>query len=250
MAFLFKFVLFVIELGGRIQSQIIQNVVASLILRFTQYCIWGAKMFEELIEELFFRYKDRAVKSRPLIVAIDGLGGAGKTTLVKNIENELKNKCTVSVIHIDDHIVESNKRYNTGSDEWYEYYYLQWDIEIIRDDLLRKIHNNYTELNLPFYDKFYDRTVLKNITIASDSIVLIEGVFLLREEWGTFYDYTIFVDCPREIRYERVLNRDSYIGDYRARLSKYKKRYWPGEEYYLKTENPIKKADKIFYVTL
>lgn len=203
-----------------------------------------------MIEELLYRYKIRTVKNRPLIVAVDGLGGAGKTTLVKNIENELKNICTISVIHIDDHIEENNERYNTGYDEWYEYYYLQWNIEKIRDDLLKKIHNNYTELILPFYDKFYDRTTLNKITIASDSIVLVEGVFLQRKEWKIYYDYTIFVDCPREIRYERVINRDLYIGDYQARLNKYKKRYWLGEEYYLRTENPTKKADKIYCATL
>ncbi|MFJ7950304.1 uridine kinase [Lysinibacillus sp. NPDC096418] len=95
-------------------------------------------MFKEVIEELLYRYKMRTVKNRPLIVAVDGLGGAGKTTLVKNIENELKNICTISVIHIDDYIEENNERYNTGYDEWYEYYYLQWNIEKIRDDLLKK----------------------------------------------------------------------------------------------------------------
>lgn len=207
-------------------------------------------MFKDVIGDLLFQYKGRACKKRPLIVAIDGLGGAGKTTLVKNIKNELKSKCAVSVIHIDDHIVERDKRYNTGYSEWFEYYYLQWDIEKIRDDLLKKIHNNTLELMLPFYDKSYDTTILNKITIASNSIVLIEGVFLQRKEWKAFYDYKIFIDCPKEIRYERVLNRDLYIGDYQARLNKYKNRYWLGEEYYLKIENPMKQADKIFYVTL
>ncbi len=51
---------------------------------------------------------------RPFIVAIDGLGGAGKTTFVKELVSMLENACTIHVLHIDDYIVESEKRYNTG----------------------------------------------------------------------------------------------------------------------------------------
>ena len=43
------------------------------------------------------------------------------------------------IFHIDDHIVERNKRYHTGYEEWYEHYYLQWDIEWLR----RKFFKSY-----------------------------------------------------------------------------------------------------------
>ncbi len=43
------------------------------------------------------------------------------------------------IFHIDDHIVERNKRYNTGFEEWYEYYYLQWDIEWLRQKFFQKL---------------------------------------------------------------------------------------------------------------
>lgn len=58
---------------------------------------------------------------RPFIVAVDGLGGAGKTTLVQQLKHDLNGIVT---IHIDDHIVERKKRYHTGHDEWFEYYQL------------------------------------------------------------------------------------------------------------------------------
>jgi uridine kinase len=199
----------------------------------------------KIVNELFHLLNTRSFKERPFIVAIDGLSGAGKTTMVKELEDGLKSKCDVTIIHMDDHIVENNKRYNTGYDEWYEYYYLQWDIELIKNELLKKIHSNFTNFPLPYYDKDSNNTTVKEITISTDSIILIEGIFLQRKEWKTFYDYIIFLDCPKEIRYERVLNRDLYIGDFQTRLNKYKRRYWLGEEHYLKIENPIEKADKI-----
>lgn len=178
-------------------------------------------------------------------MAIDGLGGAGKTTFVNMLEDGLKRICPINVIHIDDHIVESNKRYNTGFAEWYEYYYLQWDIELIKNDILNKLHCNYTEILLPVFDSSTNLITNRKMSIAADSILLIEGIFLQRHEWRRFYDYTLFLECSRTIREERVLSRDSYIGDLQARIDKYNRRYWQAEVYYMKKENPIQKADKI-----
>ena len=56
----------------------------------------------------------------------------------------------------------------------------------------------------------------------------------------------IFLDCPREVRYERVLQGDAYIGDVAERLKKYQERYWLAEEYYLKKQVPLEMAHSIF----
>ncbi|QOV12797.1 kinase [Viridibacillus arvi] len=199
---------------------------------------------KELAEKILLQFATRTFKERPLIVAIDGLSGAGKTTLVKKLEQELNNNnSSVVIIHIDDHIEKKHKRYETGHEEWYEYYYLQWDIKMLTTSLFEGLKSNKKNITLQYYDKSTDTISAKQISVAVDSIILIEGIFLQRKEWREFYDYTIFLDCPRELRYERVLNRDSYIGDKQAILLKYKRRYWLGEEHYLYTDNPIKNAD-------
>ncbi|WP_047986408.1 kinase [Ornithinibacillus californiensis] len=199
----------------------------------------------ELASEIVYKFNKRSNIGRSYIIAFDGLSGAGKTTLVNKLDSLLKQKCNVVVIHMDDHIEKRSARYNTGHEEWYEYYYLQWDTEILKDEIFRSIHNGNTKLTLPYYEKSSDKNYAKNISVPLNSIVLIEGIFLQRKEWKAYYDYTIFIDCPREIRYERVLNRDSYIGDKQAILDKYKRRYWLGEEYYLRTVNPMENANKI-----
>ncbi len=39
------------------------------------------------------------------------------------------------------------------------------------------------------------------------------------------------------------------LGDYQARLGKYKRRYWLAEDYYLNEEKPTENADYIYSVT-
>jgi uridine kinase len=196
---------------------------------------------EHIKQHIVAQHKKHHVK-RPFIIAIDGLGGAGKTTFVNELKNRLKN---ILVIHIDDHIVERSKRYDTGHEQWYEYYQLQWDTVYLEEQLYKRIHQNDEHLYLPFYNKNQDTCTNKTIHLSPDHIVLIEGVFLLREEWKHYYDFIIFLDCPKEIRYERVLERDTYIGNVTERLKKYQERYWIAEDYYLTKQSPLKLAHSV-----
>jgi len=82
--------------------------------------------------------------------------------------------------------------------------------------------------------------------LPANSILLVEGIFLQREAWRAYFDYVIYLNCPREIREQRTLKRDTYIGDLAARLHKYETRYWPAEAYYLHTIKPIENADLIY----
>ncbi|MGG2113965.1 uridine kinase [Lysinibacillus pakistanensis] len=199
-------------------------------------------------EEIIQRFKWRTATDRPFIVAIDGLGGAGKSTIAHHLVEELQSICTVTLIHIDNHIVERCKRYDTGHEEWFEYYYLQWDIESLKNNLFLPLHNRALHLYLPFYNRHTDTICERDMNIEANSIFIIEGIFLMRHEWRSFYDYRLFIDCPSTIREERVLQRDVYIGDFITRLHKYKKRYWPAEKYYLTKENPLAVVDSVYEV--
>ncbi|CAN7513305.1 kinase [Rossellomorea sp. LjRoot5] len=195
---------------------------------------------------LFSHYQQHQLKHRPFIVGIDGLGGSGKTTLALNVKQEfMLAKYDAVILHMDNYIVEKSERYGTGNEEWYEYYALQWNIEQLRKELFQRLHRGSDSITLPFYESSADSVVSKPIQLEGVKVVLIEGVFLQRKEWRDFFDYVIFLDCPPELRTERVIVRDTYLGDEQARVEKYKRRYWLAEDHYLLHANPAGQADYI-----
>ena len=170
------------------------------------------------------------------ILGIDGLSRSGKTTLVKHLSQMLtEEKIPFYVFHIDDHIVERNRRYNTGHEEWFEYYQLQWDVKGLSDQLFKKIKESQS-FSLSFYQDESDKQLTKQINLPNTCVVIIEGVFLQRKEWRKYFDFLVYLDCPREKRFLRE------SANTQKNIANFEKRYWKAEEFYLETECPMEKA--------
>ncbi|WP_456271022.1 kinase [Bacillus sp. AK031] len=195
---------------------------------------------EEYSNTLLNLIKEKKTGNR-FLFGIDGLSRSGKTTLTKKFCGLLKeNNIPHSVFHIDDHIVTRKDRYNTGRDEWFEYYFLQWDLHEIRQHFFENLILS-RKFDLNFYDNETDTHSPKTIELPDDCIIVVEGVFLQRQEWRDYFDYVVFLDCPRDIRFDRESDEAQQL------LDKFEKRYWKAEEFYQKAVSPKQKADLVLH---
>lgn len=178
-------------------------------------------------------------QNKRFILGIDGLSRSGKTTLTNMLLSMLYEREIEGIaIHLDDHIVERSKRYNTGCEEWYEYYYLQWDIEWLRKTLFENlIHSE--EIEMPYYDNEKDQYNDKTLNLADKEIIIVEGIFLQREEWKSYLDYTVFIDCPRDVRFGRENSQTQ------ENIEKFRNRYWKAEDFYMEKLRPEEKANLV-----
>ncbi|OGK29522.1 hypothetical protein A3B02_02245 [Candidatus Roizmanbacteria bacterium RIFCSPLOWO2_01_FULL_42_14] len=97
----------------------------------------------------------------------------------------------------------------------------------------------------PNIQRLIEKVISPLITNSKKAeIVILEGVFALREKLLAYYDYKIWVDCPKEIGFERGLKRDIALNG--IDNSDRWRDYWlPKEEEYIASENPHAKADVV-----
>lgn len=197
---------------------------------------------ENLINKILEIYNNTT-----LIIGIDGLGGAGKSTISSKISDTLNQKgYNTIVLHIDDFIHPKSVRYNSNYPEWECYYNLQWRYDYLIDNIINPIRNgNNFNKQIELYNKENDTYILQKFDIPKDSIIIVEGVFLQRKELKNCFDYIIYMDIPENIRLNRVLKRDLYIGNKQQIIDKYNNRYFPAQDYYLKECQPKQNANYI-----
>ena len=132
------------------------------------------------------------------VVAIDGRCGAGKSTL----SDKLKQLYDFDVIHLDDFFLPFNLRTNKRLDEvggnvHYERFFEQ---------VVTKIKERE-----PFsYQRFDCQTggFTDKINISCKKLIIVEGVYSMREEFRDVYDLSIFLEIDNNLQEQRIINRN------------------------------------------
>lgn len=188
----------------------------------------------------------------PVRVAIDGVDGAGKTTLADELAPLIR-KYDHPVIRasVDGFHNPKAIRYRRGTDSAEGYYRDSFDYEVILRDLLVPLG--------PGGDQRYRRVAFNHhkdavdyetwIEAPSNAVLLFDGVFLLRPELIQYWDFSIFLDVDFRISVPRAVQRDISNGDQRwnAKIlqARYERRYVPGQRLYFREARPQEQASII-----
>lgn len=153
----------------------------------------------------------------PLFVAIDGRAGSGKSTLAKNLAEKLGN---TTIIHMDD-----------------------FGYPVERDRLLEQVILPLTQQKQTQYQRYewQTKSLAEWIPITPQGIFLFEGVRSLDSQLYPHYDYTIWIEYPAQLGFERGLARDKR--EYGVDSTYEWKNIWmPHEKHYIASQHPQKKA--------
>ena len=185
-----------------------------------------------------------AENKRISVIGIDGLGGAGKSTISGMLCSDLeRNGIHTILLHLDDFIHTRQIRYNSEYPEWRCYYDLQWRYDYFIQTVKRLKASFDDSVEVELYDKNNDNYYTETYTITEKATVVVEGIFLQRKELQGIFDYMLYIDVPEDARLNRVLQRDTYIGNERQIIDKYKTRYFPAERHYFSIYRPDRSAD-------
>jgi uridine kinase len=151
------------------------------------------------------------------IVAVDGPGGAGKTSLSEWLASEL----AAEIVHTDDFASWENPT--------------NWWPELI-SRVLEPIAEGRTVRYVP---NSWDGPPRSEVTIPPQDFVVLEGVTASREAFRPYLAYSIWIETPREVRLQRGIDRDSK--EMRAQWEE----WMAAEDRYIDREHPADHADLV-----
>ena len=152
----------------------------------------------------------RAGKAKRFIVAIAGPPGAGKSTLSASLHELLPEGSSEVVpmdgFHYDDIILNRRGlRLRKGAPETFDFGGFE--------TLLKRIRSGEPDIAIPVFDRTIELSrAAAEIVGADTKFILVEGNYLLLDEepWSRLaplFDFTIFVDVPRNELERRLMER-------------------------------------------
>jgi uridine kinase len=186
----------------------------------------------------------------PVRVAVDGVGAAGKTVLADELASAVENLGRrVIRAGVDGFHRPRAERHQRGPLSPEGYFHDSFDHDAIRRALLDPLGpGGDRRYRTAVFDFRTDLPIEVPDLVAPDTSVLIfDGVFLLRPELRDAWDFAVFVDTSFEVTVARALERDlELFGTADVVRERYERRYVPGERLYLEEVRPGELADVVF----
>lgn len=192
----------------------------------------------------------RKREDRPLKVGIDGRSGAGKSTLLDDLVLAIgRTRFEVLCASVDDFHNPRERRHRQGEYSPRGYYEDAYDYESVVRALLSPLSGS-TYPALCRHVSFDQRTNLPlsppPVVASANTILLFEGIFVLRDRLDRYWDYKILLDIDTQTSLRRAVARDTgVLGTADAVGRKLAVRYDPAWQIYTDEENPGAKADVV-----
>ena len=168
-------------------------------------------------------------------IGIDGLGASGKTTLANEIARALApSHGGGTIIHTDDFYKPVDQR-TIGLVPEIISPDFDWD-RMEREVFIPPPARNATHSVAGGQPPF----IVKGGAAAGE-ILIVVGVYALQSRFVSYYDFKIWVDCPRETRIKRMIEREGP-----AVAKQWQTNWLPREERYLEVDQPDTRADVIY----
>lgn len=180
---------------------------------------------------------------RPLLVAIDGVDAAGKTTLAAELSKKLR-ELGLNIIEasIDGFHNPRVIRYKQGAESPEGYYNDSFNLAALQVLLLDPLKTGDLRYKARAFDYIADRGVVSPFLVAEpDSILVFDGVFAHRAELRDYWDYSIYLHIDEAQSLRRGVDRGQ--GDEDDLVRRYEKRYISGQRLYLADADPMNHAD-------
>lgn len=173
-------------------------------------------------------------RASTLLIGVDGPGGAGKSVFAWALADAMPG--TAAIVQMDDCFRPSADR--LPGDPRDKPIGADFDWQRVCEQVLRPLARG-AAARYQRYDWETDRLAEWH-TVAPGGIVIVEGVYATRAELAAYYDYTIWIACPRATRLARGIERSG-----EAIRQVWERDWMVAEDLYVAAHAPCERADLV-----
>ncbi|MFB8281175.1 uridine kinase [Nocardia colli] len=172
---------------------------------------------------------------------MDGVDGSGKTAFAKELVQRIATRPVV-MLHADDFLNPSAIRHARGKRSPHGFWLDSYNYQAFRRDALDPLRSGgdgwYRSAS---YDPGSDTIVRPTAYLAPrNAVVVVEGLFLHRDELVDLWDTSVFLDVSFEVTARRMADRDGTHPDPEHETMR---RYIQGQRLYFARSQPWARAD-------
>jgi uridine kinase len=198
------------------------------------------------IIEYIVQTRQRVASSRSILIAITGIDGSGKGYVSAKLANVLgAMDLGVANINIDGWLNLPHLRFNKANPA--EHFYLN---AIRFTDMFAKLIfplRNRRSFRIEMDFAAETATGYRKQLCAFDNIdvILLDGIYLLKEDFQNYYDLSFWIDCSFETALERAIARAQEGLPPEETVHAYRSIYFPAQEIHFARDNPRRAATAI-----
>lgn len=182
------------------------------------------------------------IRGRPVLIAVDGVDGSGKTTFATHLAAAFARAGrSALVVHEDDFLNPREVRHRLGPDSPEGFFLDSYDLLALTAKVLDPVGPNGGRRIVPAVFDFRADTPVDSepVDVPPDAVVIVEGMFLHRDELADRWDLSVFLDVPFAETARRMAERDGTNPDPEHPSMR---RYVDGQRHYLSTCDPHRRA--------
>lgn len=152
----------------------------------------------------------------PLLIAIDGVDGAGKSVFADQLARVLMDQGrTVVRASVDDFHRTRAERYRRGRASPEGFWLDSYDYHQLRTVLLDPLSlGGSRSYRTAVHDLVTDQPVHQPVRHCQpDAVLVLDGIFLHRDELRAYWDFSVWLDAPFDVTAARMAARDGTSPD-------------------------------------